>query len=147
MAADWNGLVCDLAIDMAALEYREFVIVEFLAGLAPNPYAQATPEFAGDWYCEVASAHFLPAEAWPLDGLALVSSGWEPPERPGENWARDADTAQAAARLLVEGLRFGRRCQDPGAVVWRTDRFPPRPDDGRGERSPTPTVGPYGLAA
>jgi hypothetical protein len=143
---DWAGLVSALAIDLATLEYRQFVVVEFLAGLEPNPYAQAAPEFGGDWYCEVASEHFLPVTLWPLDGFSLVAGGWEPPERPGENWARDADDAYAAAAVLMDSLRFGRACQDPGAFVWTIGRFPPRPDDD-GDRDPIVPRDPFGLAA
>lgn len=146
MGTKWDDLVSDLAIDLAALEYRQFVVVHFLAGLNPNPYAQAAPEFAGDWYCEVASEHFIPAESWPMDELTLIAAGWEPPERPGENWARDADDASTAAALLLESLRFGRGCQDPCAFVWNVGQFPPEPDDD-GDREPILPKGPFALVA
>ena len=75
MEAGWNGLVHDLAIDLAGLQERQFVVVEYNAGIDPNPYAQARPESDGGWYCEVVSAHFLPEEIWTMDAGFLASDG------------------------------------------------------------------------
>ena len=76
MEAGWGDLVHDLAIDLARLQHRQFVVVEYNTGIDPNPYAQACPE-PGGWYCEVMSAHFLPEEIWTLDAGFLTVDGWQ----------------------------------------------------------------------
>ena len=59
MGTEWDDLVHDLALDMAELEYRQFVIIEYNAQVDLNPYAQATPTASGDWMCEVVSEQYL----------------------------------------------------------------------------------------
>jgi hypothetical protein len=145
MGSEWDDLVHDLTLDMAGLEYQQFVIVEFNTQMVPNPYAQATPNAAGEWMCEVVSEHYLGAECWPLDELALASRGWNVPTGPEDNWEHRAGDARLASLLLVEALRFGRVCPDPRVFTWRIGRFPP-PGDG-GAPGPRVPRGPFGLAA
>lgn len=146
MDSEWDDLVDDLALDMVELEYRQFVILEFNTQLDPNPYAQATPNSAGDWLCEVVSDHYLGAECWPLDEVDLTSRGWAAPVRPEDNWENSSGDAGAAAVLLVEALRFGRACADPLVFTWRISWFPP-PEDEDEEKAPILPLGPFGLAA
>ena len=72
MDIGWEDLIHDLTLDLGQLEYQQFVIVEYCTGLDPNPYAQAAPDAAGDWYCELVSSHYLPESAWPIDEFFLV---------------------------------------------------------------------------
>ena len=146
MDIGWEDLVHDLTVDLGGLECQQFVIVEYCAGLDPNPYAQAALEAAGDWYCELVSSHYLPESAWAVDEFFLVAAGWEPPDRPGENWSRHVDSPGRAAAVLVEALRFGRACRDSQVTIWRIGRFPPPPDDGRAHQ-PVGPRDPLGLAA
>lgn len=146
MSTDWEDLVHDLTLDLGRVKYRQFVIVEYYAGLDPNPYAQAASDAAGDWDCELVSGHYLPASTWPIDESYLVAAGWAPPVRPGENWSRRVDSPTEAATVLAESLRFGRAGFDPQVINWWTARFPPPPDDGR-DRRPVVPRGPFGLAA
>ncbi len=141
----WEDLRQELRLDIGGLEFRQYAVIEFMAGLDPNPYAQVAREANGDWYCEVVSAHFLPARAWPIDELALVAGGWEPPDDPRANWSIAAATGEQAVDLLVEALRHGRACADPETFTWFTGQFPPPPDDG--QREPVLPPGPFGLAA
>ena len=145
MGSEWDDLVHDLALDMAGMEYRQFVILEFNTQLDPNPYAQATPDAAGDWMCEVVSDHYLGSQRSPLDEFALASQGWAAPTRLEDNWEHTADAAQSAAVLLIEALRFGRGCPDPRVFTWRIGRFPPT--EGDGDKAPDLPGGPFELAA
>ena len=79
MEIGWQVLAADLTVDVNALQVRQFVVLEFLAGTAPNPYAQVAREVDGRWYCEVVSCTYLPSDVWPLDPLALMVAGWIPP--------------------------------------------------------------------
>lgn len=144
MDDDWDDLLHDLTLDLAGLGFRQFVVVEFYARIDPDPYAQATPSPDGDWHCEVVSERYLPNAMWPIDELALMSMGWEPPSRPDDNWSHNAPDSAAAAATLVDALRLGRGCGDPLLFDWRTGRFPPPPDDPRDHASAPP--GPFGLA-
>ena len=136
MGGEWDDLVHDLTLDMAGLEYRQFVIVEFNTPLAPNPYAQATPTAAGDWLCEVVSEHYLGTELWPLDEYALASLGWAAPPRSDDNWEQTADDARAARCC------WSKRCGSAGGVQIRSVHLAighfPTPGDGGGRRHSCP---------
>ena len=120
----------DLAVTMSVLGHRQFVVVQYLTGPDPNPYAKAAPEPDGTWYCEVVSEHFLPLDQWPLDEQHLQSCGWEAPERPGENWACAVATSDEAAARLIDALARGRACGDPGMLACEIGRWPSDPDGG-----------------
>jgi hypothetical protein len=79
MFTDWDGLLDDCTYTIGCLEDREFLIMEVLVGLDPNPYAQVAREGDGSYYCEVVSTHHLPASVWPADEWPLVAAGWESP--------------------------------------------------------------------
>jgi hypothetical protein len=127
------------------MEHRQFVIVDVATPADPSPYAQAAPEPAGDWYCEVVSASYLPDAVWPIREDSLLLLGWQAPDDRSANWSREAVDAQQAAEFLVDGLRLGRSCGDPGRYSWDIGRFPPPPDGG--EPEPSWPRGPFGLAA
>ena len=149
-----DGVVGDIFAELydcltsavAALERRHFLILEADVGLAFRPYSQVARELDDTWYCETVSAHYLPGAAWPIDEFFLVSTGWEPPTGPRDNWSITVASAADAALLLVDALRLGRTCIDPSVYSWSFGRFPP--DDG-GQRDDAPLVpqGGFGLAA
>ena len=141
----WSDQRKDLSTAMAAMGHRQFVVVQYVVGLDPNPYAQAAPELDGTWYCEVVSTHFLPEEVWPIDQYYLWQHDWEAPEAPGENWARSARSSDEAAALLISAISRGRLCLDPTRLVCEVGRWSDGPDGG-GEPLPFP-VEPYLLAA
>lgn len=138
-------MIDDLAVDVSSLADRWFVIVEYCAGLDPNPYAQVTPMLVGGYWCEVVSGAYLPLHRWPLDGMALRGHEWAPPGDARDNWSRHAKDAGAAARVMVQALRLGRACTDPQAFIWHTGRFPP--PEGREQSPPLHPRDPFGLAA
>lgn len=145
MFTHWYGLLGDTTDTIAGLETRGFLIMSAKVGLDPDPYAQVALERDGSFYCEVVSEHHLPASAWPIDELALLAAGWDPPVGPVTNWSCSADTAAEAAGLVIDALRFGRSCTDPDQFVGTIDRWPPPPsDDPPAPVTPRP---PFGLAA
>jgi hypothetical protein len=145
MAADWDGLLDDVTETIGLLEPRGYLIMSAAVGLDPDPYAQVACEALGEYYLEVVSQHHLPDSTWPIDELALVAAGWEPPMGCTTNWSRMASSADEAAGLLIGALRFGRSCEDPDRYVGTVDRWPP-PDD---DDDPLPVLPrpPFDLAA
>lgn len=137
MQITWAEQQKDLALAMAAIGHRQFVVVQYEIGLDPNPYAQAAPEPDGTWYCEVVSTHFLPEHLWPIDQYYLWQHDWEVPEVPGENWAREARNSDEAAGLLIKALSRGRLCLDPSKLSCEVGRWHDGPDGG-GEPLPLP---------
>lgn len=124
---------------LAALAPGTFVILEFTAATCddPYPYSQCAREIDG-WYLEVVSAHYLPAEVWPLDELALRRGGWAAPDDRTDNWWRVEPSPEAVAGLLVEALVAGRRCpSSPDAFRIVEGRFGSGGPDG-GEPLPLP---------
>jgi len=146
MGLTWANQQQDLAVTMSVLGHRQFIVVQYLAGLDPNPYAQAAPEPDGTWYCEVVSAHYLPGEVWPLDERHLLSREWEAPERAGENWACAVGTSDEAAARLIDALARGRVCGNPTLLACEIGRWPSDPDGGE-DASPWYPEGPLALAA
>jgi len=90
------------------------VLIDYNIGnpTGPDPYAQAAL-VDGLWHCEVVSGRYLIPARWPLNELWLKRFGWSLSAQGFANWFLSASTAQVAAVILVEGLRFGRQCVDP----------------------------------
>jgi hypothetical protein len=125
----WTGLEEDFSFSIAGLARNEFLVMQALVGLDPNPYAQVAREADG-YYCEVVSGHHLPAARWPLDELAFVVAGWAPPVGRCTNWSTSADSPDHVARLLVGALRYGRCCSDPSVYVGTIGQWDDGPADG-----------------
>jgi hypothetical protein len=140
----WSDLQDDFGYTIGCLTPQEFLLMRYLTVTNPAPYAQVAAEPDGSYYCEVVSHHHLTASCWPIDEARLVAAGWEAPVGRQTNWYRYADSADQAAALLIEALRFGRACGDPERFVGTIDRWPPDDDGGREPVSPR---NPFGLAA
>lgn len=96
-----------------------------------HPYAQATPSADGVW-CEIVSEEFLPADQWPISAEYLARNGWSPPDNEVPNWHKQGIPPAEAGHQILEGLKYGRCCDDPTNVRWHTGDFPggPGPDGG-----------------
>jgi hypothetical protein len=127
----WTELAGEIGAALARLRPGQFLLIEYdaLRTWDPRPYAQCARE-VDSWYCEVVSQNYLGAAQWPIDELTLRRSGWLLPDDETANWWLNAESADAAAMLLVEGLRLGRLCPDPGAFAWSVGTFPSGPDGG-----------------
>ena len=124
----WEQVRSRLDSAVRSLPWESFVLVRH--GAADEaPYAQAAPGPAG-WYVEVVSAAYLPATDWPLDEEWLRTTGWQDPDGDTLNWWRTRTPVDEVAGLLLDGLRCGRGCSDPGALVVTVGRFPDGPDGG-----------------
>lgn len=52
VSTDWEDVLDDFAYMIGCLDYREFLIMQALVGLDPNPYAQVAREPDGSFYCD-----------------------------------------------------------------------------------------------
>jgi hypothetical protein len=134
MTKRWDDLKDDVGYTIGCLEQREFLIIRYLTATDPTPYAQVAVEPDGTYYCEVVSAHQLPAITWPIAEHTLIANGWEGPAGRQTNWSCTAQSAAAAG------------CPDPERFVGTIDRWPPPPDN-EGDHVPILPKGPFGLAA
>ncbi len=91
-----------------------------------TPYAQAAPDADGVW-CEIVSEKYLPAEQWPINTDYLAGNGWSAPTSHFPNWHNDGITHADAGHEILDGLRFGRGCDDPAKFRWHTGQFPSGP--------------------
>jgi hypothetical protein len=137
----WDALRTEVAEALDGLGSDQFLILEYHPSGTIEPYAQAAREVGG-YYCELVSEAYLPSVEWPIDEIAIRRQGWTPPDPDTQNWWTVAESADLAARLLVDGLRHGRRCDELSAFTWRDGTFPGGGGDG-GEPLPEPE----GLAA
>jgi hypothetical protein len=96
-----------------------------------RPYAQASPSADGVW-CEIVSGEFLPADQWPISAEYLEGNGWSAPDDEVPNWHKQGIPPVEAGHQILEGLRYGRRCEDATKVRWHSADFPggPGPDGG-----------------
>lgn len=136
----WRELIDEIGQALLRLRPGQFLLLEYdaLRTWDPRPYAQCARE-VDSWYCEVVSQHYLGATQWPIDELALRRAGWLLPDDETANWWLNAESAEATAALLVEGLRLGRMCPDPEKFAWSVGTFPSGPDGG--EPLPVPVEG------
>jgi hypothetical protein len=135
----------DFGYTIDCLQHQEFLIMQVISGIDPNPYAQVARETDGSFYCEVVSTHHLPEAMWPMDEWALAADGWRPPVGRQTNWSHIAESSHEAAGLLIDALRHGRTCSDPDAYVGTIDRWPPPPSGDAPE--PVRPKSPFGVAA
>lgn len=133
---EWDALRTEVAEALAGLGPVQFLILEYHPGGTVEPYAQAAREVGG-YHGELVSEAYLPADQWPIDEVTIRRQGWTAPDTDTPNWWAWADTADLAARHLVDGLRHGRRCGELSAFTWRDGTFPGGGGDG-GEPLPQP---------
>lgn len=128
----WQELVDEVAGEVAELEIGHYLVVTYSGNAGyVQPHAQAAPTVGG-LLCEVASENVLPSESWPIADDELSHRGWASPDQDHENWWRHAASPQECAHLLVDGLRFGRSCEDlPLYTYWVGDYSVALPVRGR----------------
>ncbi|MCI0143168.1 hypothetical protein KNN17_16505 [Arthrobacter bambusae] len=98
---------------LANMQWNSFLSIDYGDNAdGPNrPYAQASLSADGVW-CEIVSAEFLPGEQWPIDADYLLRNGWSPPDENVPNWYLQAVPPLEAGHQILEGLRYGRQCDD-----------------------------------
>lgn len=89
------------------------------------PYVQASHRVDGAW-CEIVSEQSLPADQWPIDTGYLLGNGWSSPDEEVPYWHKQAIPPLEAGHQILEGLKYGRRCDDPKKVRWHSRDFPGR---------------------
>ncbi|WP_264356361.1 TY-Chap domain-containing protein [Pseudarthrobacter sp. MM222] len=117
---------------LANMPWNSFLSIQYdndTEGL--TPYAQAVPSADGVWF-EIVSEKYLPADTWPLDAGYLTGNGWSAPNNDFPNWYKDGVPHIEAGHQILDGLRFGRGCEDASKLQWHTGEFPtgPGPDGG-----------------
>lgn len=145
MTLIWSDWASELVVDIQGLLPRQFIVLECLVGLSANPYVQVARELDATWYCEVGSAANFATECWPADALALIRTGWDPPDSPSGNWYRYCTHGGETVGCLVEGLRLARGCTDPVLMVGRRGQWPAPPPDHGAPTASRPS--PFDLAA
>lgn len=128
----WGQLTERVTVALGDLRIGQFLVAEYLieGSHLSAPYAQTARDSDG-WYCEIVSAHYLPASAWPLDELHLRRAGWTPPDADTFNWWTVSPDETAAAEDLILGLRDARGCHDPRRYMWSAGTFPGGPQGGK----------------
>lgn len=129
----WADAVQALTDELVWLKDDDFLSVAYGDGTRQYcaPYAQATPHESG-LSLELVSEEFLSAEVWPLNPGFLLAAGWKAPSDENPNWHTVNVPREAAAKKLLDGLRFGRECPDAELLRWHLAVFPPQnegPDD------------------
>lgn len=118
---------------LASMPWNSFLSIDYgdEADGQLRPHAQASPSVDGVW-CEIVSEEFLPADQWPISAEYLVGNGWSPPDDEVPNWHKQGIPHVEAGHQLLEGLKYGRCCDDPTKVRWHSADFPggPGPDGG-----------------
>lgn len=117
---------------LANMQWNSFLRIEYADGSdGLTPYAQAVPSADGVWF-EIVSEQYLPADTWPIDTGYLTGTGWSAPDNDFPNWSKDGIPHIEAGHQILEGLRFGRGCEDASKLRWHTGQFPngPGPDGG-----------------
>jgi hypothetical protein len=118
---------------LANMPWNSFLSIDY--GDDPDgphtPYAQASHRTDGVW-CEIVSEQSLLADQWPIDTGYLLGNGWYSPDEEVPNWHKQAIPPIEAGHQILEGLKYGRRCDDPTKVRWHSGDFPggPGPDGG-----------------
>ena len=117
---------------LASMPLGSFLSIQY-AYDADNltPYAQAVPDADGVWF-EIVSEKYLPTDQWPLNADCLTWNGWSAPDKDFPNWYKDGIPHIEAGHQILEGLRYGRSCDDASKLRWHTGDFPtePGPDGG-----------------
>lgn len=118
---------------LGAMPWNSFLSIQYGddADGRLQPYAQASPSADGVW-CEIVSEEFLPADLWPIGAANLSRDGWSPPDDEVPNWHKQGVPPIEAGHHILEGLRYGRCCDDPTRLRWHTGVFlgGPGPDGG-----------------
>ncbi|MGY2743438.1 TY-Chap domain-containing protein [Arthrobacter sp. UYCu723] len=118
---------------LANMPWNSFLSIQYAdddtEGLAP--YAQAVPSADGVWF-EIVSEKYLPADQWPIEKGYLTRNRWSAPDSNFPNWYKDGIPHIEAGHQILEGLRYGRGCDDASKLQWHTGEFPtgPGPDGG-----------------
>lgn len=137
MTTTWTVLIGEVAGRLAHAGRNQFVLIQYDTDIAvgPEPYAQAARD--GDaWHVEVVSGRYLLPGRWPMDEVWLKRAGWILTGGGAANWFRAARSPDAAAAILVDGLRFGRHCIEAEQFNVTIQSFAGRPGPGGGDRTP-----------
>lgn len=122
--------ICELLGRMGQNKSLQIQYGDQAAG-ALGPYAQATRGAVGVW-CEIVSEGTLPSHIWPADADYMELQGWLAPDDEVPDWCKESVPIHDAGHQILNGLRFGRLCQDPWQLRWSTrpEFAGPGPDRG-----------------
>lgn len=110
--------ICELLERMGQNKSLQIQYGDQAAG-ALGPYAQATRGPGGVW-CEIVSEETLPFHVWPADADYMELQGWLAPDAVVPDWCKESVPIHDAGHQILNGLRFGRLCQDPWQLRWST---------------------------
>jgi hypothetical protein len=128
----WQELVDELRGEISELEIGQYLMLTYsgIAGFV-QPHAQVAPTIGG-LLCEAVPESVLSSEVWPIADYELRRRGWAEADQDHEYWWRYAGAPDECAQALVDGLRYGRLCEDlPLYQYWVGDYSVALPVRGR----------------
>lgn len=126
----WDELRDRLAADLAVVPWRGVLVLRYipLPGMPwpPVAWARTGPDGARTSLSGIGSS----STTWPWERSYFDEGHWRAPTDQGSTWNAGPLDFTAAAERMVEGLRFGRSCNDPYRYRWGADDSAQDPHDG-----------------
>lgn len=115
----WDELRERIEEELAVLAWKDVLVLRYTAlpdqGIAPpSAWARTGPD--GTTVC--LSGVNGPTALWPREDSYFRQAPWREPVDRGVAWNAGPLRFQAAAQLMVEGMRLGRLCTDPYRFCW-----------------------------
>lgn len=122
----------ELCDEISELEIGQYLMLTYSGNAGyVQPHAQVATTIAG-LMCELVPEGVLPSTTWPIAECELRGRGWREPDPDHEYWWRYASSAGVCAQVVVEGVRYGRHCEDlPLYQYWVGDYSVALPIRGR----------------
>ncbi|NHU85261.1 hypothetical protein GWK18_06595 [Kocuria sp. JC486] len=116
----WDELRDLIAQDLAELPWKSQLVLKYdrpIRGNSPSAWAGSGPE---GLTCALSTTVTVPATSWPLDEAYFDEGDWEEPASWDRPWTAGPLDPVTAAERMIDGLRFGRLCEDPYRFRWGT---------------------------
>lgn len=138
----WDELHDRLAADLAAVPWHGVLVVRYDPPpdrlRPPVAWARTGPD--GARIC--LSGFGGTSTSWPWEDSYFEEGRWRAPADQATAWNAGPLGFHAAAELMVEGLRFGRACNNPYRYRWGVDDGVPEPEASEHAKAPVIALAP-----